>query len=455
MRQIEAPRSFRGRSVAPPLQPRYKSPFDESIVVANQERILQRSPRYLPIKQGFNSVDTNFSVTPKKTVQNDQIALDNRNSKPRLMHKSQTDYMLLNEKEIESSGYVMKDGGEYLVKATPQKEEEEYILKNMSEYILQSNGKYKLRDSGQYLIRSNSEYLRNNSHSDHPFAPSSSETQRQSSKSDDIVIQRNMRNVQRDRNDSPSSDYSSLSSGQQSTSHKSATGLVLTRVVRVLEATPPQFLVVPQSYPTRSSSPTPTMVSSVATNTLPAPPNTGYGRRTKQRAKSRSVTNTERISTTNFEDAKSNTRHTLIQHHSSPDLFNGRRRSQISTKNISRSPSPNRLPRSVSPDPTSTTYMSSNYSRRHNSSPVASNYNNLSIVDHNHLSPLTAASSSDEQYQPPHLAPSPIKRLVRRTSLRSTSSAAPASGKSTTTTSSNRSPMKSPLKTNIHGLVYI
>lgn len=397
-----------------------------------------RSPRNPATSRGYSTTD-NKLVQQTKAF-NSSRQLGTSESKSGIMQKTQSDYLLMNEDEIANKGFAVTGGGEYIVKSTQnyakKKEPENGIIRNVSEYVLQDNGKYKLKDTGLYFIRRNSEYL---SDVDHPFAPSSTEN-RKSFSSDDIT-RRNVRNLH---TDSPSSsDFSSLSSGKQPNSQKSETGLVLTRVVRVLEATPPQFLMVPENYPIRSSSPTPTVFSTVGTNTVQVPPNTSHGNRLRQ---SRSTHRTP------VNESHQNNRHTLFRHHSSPELFR-ERQFPVSNKNISRSPSPSRHRNFTSPDTASRNYLSPALSRRLTTTPIAGGYMNS-----NYLNPQMEGSSSytDKDFNPPHLRPTPLKRLVRRKSLLSVSSTDPTSANSSSTsTSGSRSPMKSPLKTNIHGLVYI
>lgn len=432
--------------MAQPLQPRYKSTFDDTIAVANQERILQRTPRHVTLKGNVKAETQQISRQPSAVP------------------TSQSDYVVLREKDVNKSGFVVSAGGEILSKPNPVEkplESEEYILKDVSEYVLQNNGMYKLKDSGHYLIPSHSALLQGETFSDHPFAPSSSDTSttRMSLSSDEFLQHRNSRHIQSDGFQSSSSD-GSYYSGPRYIAAKGDTGITLTRVKNALEATPPQFLVVPQKESiSRSTSPTPTVRSSVGTNTFRAPPNTGHGKRIEERLKRRhSKENGENNDKTSGTDKPR-----LFHHHSSPELFRTKTKSLFSN-DPSRDTSPiagrnGRTGRNR--------FLHPNRDHHHSSSAISSPNRKGKLIDENYLSPLTGAYktySSEDGHEgdddnssperPPHLTPSPVPSAKpRQKSAISTLSISPSIKSSSPSIS--RSAHQSPLKINAHGLVFI
>ncbi|XP_018026163.1 uncharacterized protein LOC108681623 [Hyalella azteca] len=429
--RIEPPRTFRARQVAPPLQPSYKSTFEDTIAVASQERLLQRSPRHTAamtsLRPEYRVVARQGSLAPAAPQHN---------------------FAFLKERDDSRGVYTVKRGDElFRGNIADTKQEEGFIFQEVSEYVLQSNGLYKLADTGKLLIPKSSAIVRQADVNDHPFAPSSSDTKRMSVQSDDVLQLRNTRN-NLERFSSSSSNESSQSAPKMMT-HGTDTGLVLTRVKKALEATPPQFLQVPEKEAiSRGTSPSPTLRSTIGTNTARAPPNTGYGERIQDRVRRR------QSNSKSEKDDSGGPKYTLFHHHSSPELFRGKHKSIFST-DVSRDGSPVAGRRGAA---TKEQFLSPtvNQALKSLSTGSVTRVNSLQKIDSNFLSPLTGTysrsggnlnenSSSDK--------PSSDRNRVRQKSAVSTISISPSIKSSTP--SIGRSAHQTPIKINAHGLVYI
>ena len=334
----------------------------------------------------------------------------------------------------------------------------EYVLKSFSEFVLQENGTYKIEKSGNVLVPSAAgEGRQIIPINDHPFAPPSADELRPSLSSHEMINYRNSKNLDPSRTRSSSSGYSSLPSRNKSSYQKAETNMVLAKVVGVLEATPPQFLVAPDTESRRALSPTPTLMSSVGVNTLPAPPNTGHGRRNEDRSRRRALS---REVPAKYRDVEPNSR--LFPHHSSPELYRDNYKAILNVGGRqSRSPSPNTgLSHSLSPAPTSSHYLSPVIARRATLARIRqgqkTNDGSSSISEDTEETKSTSSSSRTTDFilERPvlHLTPTPSKRMSRRKSTGSTLSVSPSEGGITLI---DRGPNKSPLRKDIHGLVSI
>ena len=417
----QANRPIQVRSVGKPLQPRYRPTFEDTINVANQER-LHRTPRNMPLQQQIAREPLLIkaqkrNTTPKTMVLNTKESVASPRYLPQPTHGNYLSARNLNPKSTLSS-YSPRSNVDTLIspKHGPRDNDldDEYVLKTVQELVLQDNGKYRVKNSANCLINSKSDILRKGVITEHPFAPSDS---RQVFTSDEMTKYRNRKNFSQR---SDSSGYSSLSStGTRSMTKKSPTGLMLNRVVKILEATPPHFLVVPENKLSRVSSPSQTRLTSVGTNTIIAPPNSG-------------------------DVAKP---HHLKPYNSSPNLLENRKTVQ-EVSSMSTTPSKTRPtqhwlepPSAVKPS----RFSGGFHSRCNETTP----------------SPDASASSSTAELttspdRPPHLSPSPYKSYRRSRSTGSLLSVPNSNRSGRSSALSNVSSLsKSNIKVNSLGLVYI